>query len=79
MSKVREYTLEAGRPDTITLEKFRIAKEYGVPKETIAEKINEAFSDNFGDVILEESDMGELKVIDDYFEEIGKWLKETMK
>lgn len=30
-----EYTLEAGRPDTITEEKFRIAKEYGVTRVSV--------------------------------------------
>ena len=31
-SSLLEYTLEAGRPDTITREKLRIAKEYGVSR-----------------------------------------------
>ncbi len=30
-----EYTMEAGRPDTITEEKFRIAKEYGVTRVSV--------------------------------------------
>ncbi len=30
-----EFTLEAGRPDTITLEKFKIAKEYGVTRVSV--------------------------------------------
>ena len=30
-----EYTLEAGRPDTITAEKFAIAKEYGVTRVSV--------------------------------------------
>lgn len=32
LSSVREYTLESGRPDTITEEKFRVAKEHGVTR-----------------------------------------------
>lgn len=30
VSALEEYTLESGRPDTITAEKFEVAKEYGV-------------------------------------------------
>lgn len=30
VTKLEEYTLESGRPDTITAEKFAVAKEYGV-------------------------------------------------
>ena len=47
--------------------------------ETLAERINEAFSDNFGDVILEQSDAGGYKVIDDYTEEISEWLQKILK
>lgn len=35
VSLLDEYTLEAGRPDTITEEKFRIAKEYGVTRVSV--------------------------------------------
>ena len=35
VSALAEYTLEAGRPDTITSEKFRIAKEYGVTRVSV--------------------------------------------
>jgi len=35
VSSLDEYTLEAGRPDTITLEKFIIAKEYGVTRVSV--------------------------------------------
>ena len=35
VSTLDEYTLEAGRPDTITEEKFRIAKEYGVTRVSV--------------------------------------------
>ena len=34
-SNIDEFTLEAGRPDTITMEKMRIAKEYGVSRISI--------------------------------------------
>ena len=35
VSKLREFTLEAGRPDTITAEKFAVAKEYGVTRVSV--------------------------------------------
>ena len=35
VSALEEYTLEAGRPDTITAEKFAIAKEYGVTRVSV--------------------------------------------
>ncbi len=35
VSRVSEYTLESGRPDTITAEKFLIAKEYGVTRVSV--------------------------------------------
>ena len=35
VTRLEEYTLEAGRPDTITLEKFRVAKEYGVTRVSV--------------------------------------------
>ena len=35
VSSLEEYTLEAGRPDTITAEKFAIAKEYGVTRVSV--------------------------------------------
>ena len=34
-SRLSEYTMEAGRPDTITEEKLRIAKEYGVGRVSV--------------------------------------------
>ena len=34
-SKLAEYTLEGGRPDTITEEKLRVALEYGVGRMSI--------------------------------------------
>ncbi len=51
----------------------------GMPEDSVAEKINEAFADNFGDVILELSDDGEYRIIEDYLEEIQEWLSKTMK
>ena len=39
VSKLEEYTLEAGRPDTVTVEKFRIAKEYGVNRVSVNPQI----------------------------------------
>ncbi|MBE6530740.1 MAG: coproporphyrinogen dehydrogenase HemZ [Ruminococcaceae bacterium] len=35
VSKLTEFTLEAGRPDTITAEKFAVAKEYGVTRVSV--------------------------------------------
>jgi oxygen-independent coproporphyrinogen-3 oxidase len=35
VSALEEYTLESGRPDTITLEKFRVAREYGVGRVSV--------------------------------------------
>jgi len=32
VSRLEEYTLESGRPDTITAEKFAVAKEYGITR-----------------------------------------------
>ncbi len=32
VSRLEEFTLESGRPDTITAEKFKLAKEYGVTR-----------------------------------------------
>ena len=40
---------------------------------TLAERINEAFSDGFGDVILEECS-GSYVIIEDYYEEVAEWL-----
>lgn len=56
-----------------------MAREIGMPEDAVAEKINEAFADNFGDVALELSDDGVYRVIEDYFEEIGEWLQKITK
>ena len=41
--------------------------------EAIVERINEAFADNFGDIIIE-SDGFDFKIIDDYKEDVKEWL-----
>ena len=46
-----------------------------IPEETVVEKINEAFSDNFGDVVIEH-DGEAFTLIEDYKEEIREWLKQ---
>ncbi len=51
-----------------------ISSELGLPMNAVADEINEAFSDGFGDIILEESESC-FTVIDDYREDIEKWLK----
>ncbi len=48
------------------------AAECGMLPELLVEKINEAFADNFGDVIIEEY-MGFYHIIEDYSEEILNW------
>ncbi|MBQ2738410.1 MAG: hypothetical protein IJF38_06935 [Clostridia bacterium] len=42
--------------------------------EATVERINEAFSDGFGDVIIENTGDG-FALIEDYLEEITEWLK----
>ena len=39
VTKLEEYTLESGRPDTITAEKFAVAKEYGVTRVSVNPQI----------------------------------------
>ncbi len=39
VSKLEEYTLESGRPDTITPEKFAVAKNYGVNRVSVNPQI----------------------------------------
>ena len=55
-----------------------VAAQIGEMEDSIADQINEAFADGFGDVILE---LGEecYKVIDDYKEEIETWLLKIQK
>ena len=49
-------------------------RECGIDDEATVERINEAFSDGFGDVIIENDGDG-FRVIEDYQEEIREWLK----
>ena len=46
----------------------------GIDDEATVERINEAFSDGFGDVIIEDTGDG-FAIIEDYQEEISEWLK----
>ena len=46
----------------------------GMDEEAMVERINEAFSDGFGDVIIEDTADG-FAIIEDYKEEIIEWLK----
>ena len=51
------------------------AKKAGIMPEVAVERINEAFADNFGDVIIEDDGMGNFSIIEDYLEEINEWLQ----
>ena len=55
-----------------------LALEIGRIEDSLADQINEAFFDGFGDVILEMGEDG-YRVIDDYKEEIEIWLLKTLK
>ena len=51
VTSLEEYTLESGRPDTITAEKFAIAKEYGVTRvsvnpQTLSDRVLRAIGRN---------------------------------
>ena len=72
-----EFLLAVSRSDTGKA--LQIANESKRMPEALAERVNEAFADNFGDVVLEESDTGGYKVIDDYTEEISEWLQKILK
>ena len=50
-----------------------ICDRVGMLADAIADEINEAFVDGFGDVVLEECD-GEYRVIEDYREDVETWL-----
>ena len=56
----------------------RISSEKREEPLTIAERINEAFYDSLGDIILEGEGF-EITVIEDYKEEIEEWLTKRMK
>lgn len=47
-----------------------------ISDDSAAERINEAFSEGFGDVILEPCDFG-YRLIEDYREDIEEWLKQV--
>jgi len=55
-----------------------LASELGSLPDAVAEKINEAFSDNFGDVILECVD-DSYAVIADYREDVENWLTKIVR
>lgn len=51
VTTLEEYTLESGRPDTITAEKFAVAKEYGVSRvsvnpQTLSDRVLRAIGRN---------------------------------
>lgn len=50
-----------------------VCAEYGIDDEAIVDRINEAFRDGFGDVIIENTGDG-FAIIEDYKEEITEWL-----
>ena len=54
-----------------------LADRLGELADSIADSINEAFADGFGDVILEYADNGYV-IIDDYKEDIEEWLLKIM-
>ena len=57
------------------IKNIELAFSKGFSDDSAAERINEAFYDGFGDVILELVD-GVYVIIDDYREEISEWLKQ---
>ena len=59
-------------------EMHTVAAELGEIEDSLADEINEAFADGFGDVILELGEDG-YKVIDDYKEETETWLLKILK
>ena len=79
------YGLSDGEIDFITAllsgdgEALRSATDaVGESRDYIAERINEAFSESFGDIIIELID-DEYKIIEDYVEEISEWLSKITK
>ena len=60
-------------------EKMRqISESSGLFPDAVADKVNEAFADNFGDVILEDTGDG-YAVISDYREDVKQWLTKITK
>ena len=49
------------------------AEKCRLPIDALADRINEVFSDNFGDIILEDVE-GEYRILEDYREDIEQWL-----
>ncbi len=47
-------------------------------EDVLCEEINNAFYDNFGDVILEKNDDDEYRIISDYREDVEEWIQKTM-
>ena len=83
--EVPENTAQAPSADTYGLSKEDIdfistllqsseCGRRGIDDEATVERINEAFSDGFGDVIIEDTGDG-FAIIEDYKEEIEEWLK----
>ena len=75
-----KYGLYAGYVELISALCFNNAEKLdtallsiGTTLEEAVNVINEAFSDNFGDIIITE-DMGEYSIIEDYREDIEQWL-----
>jgi oxygen-independent coproporphyrinogen-3 oxidase len=58
ISKLEEFTLEAGRPDTITAEKLKIATEYGVDRVSVNPQI-------LSDEVL--SGIGRMHTVDEFY------------
>ena len=58
-------------------EVLNISAESGLPIATIAERINEMFVSEIGDVVLEIEENG-VKPIEDYREEVSEWLQTQM-
>jgi hypothetical protein len=56
----------------------RVCQELGEEPLSVVERINEAFSDGFGDVIIE-TDGDTFSIIEDYKEEIIEWLNKQVK
>lgn len=56
----------------------KIVREEGTLPEAFVEKINEAFADGFGDVIIE-GDSPDYRIIEDYSEEVKEWLLKITK
>lgn len=55
-----------------------VTSKIGIVPNAIVEKINEAFCDGFGDVIIEGEDP-EFNIIEDYEDDIEEWLSKRMK